>query len=808
MVAHEFIVKPDIWYVSGCSSRILAFLSLVPTPVTSSWRSAWEDYFPHDCAEDLQVVVQRHATHVKELGKLAVRRKAIRRTLSSPPQPNPNPEPNPLTGVAKARHEGILSHSQLRMVNRLVPGGLGWSTATLRLEEALLIPHVDRREGNQRLLVDICILLLQHAGKLIHCRKTPPAPEVTLDVFLYVDGYTPRGTSNYNSKVCLVDAAGALFANASAVPTTTELLSWREMPRVAWDSWQAGRIEELERLARACIKQPVQWNNQIYTCMVRFRLRYLSADHHHLWWELQNGQGCPSCDWKRSDWLARLFQTLVPFTLANHPKGKLAAFSGANQVVPLQPILHNLKGFGARICGVVGRILPTAEAYEFLCLLSSVAKRFTPADLPVESRQCAKLVRERFRDGISLTGREARVFAACAVVKGILPLPVHQLFLSYCHIIVLLYSSAELVAQVWQVRGKLHTFLALLLAEYCEAGSTRTQYAHGLTHVWDSPRLPPVCSDEGGEAGLRIPKRFAPVTNTQNLASIEETLQHELYVKFVGSVKKRSKVHMWHPTVRPIVLEQCVVLASAQWREGLLCILRAWVATPGCLVGMHVGTQSLKLASADVAPGVPNDVYCICGTCGARQKDVLRNGWVPLCLNEVEGWQLLDIPSIRPFTNRKDRRKHKRKHKLVVPMEAIVVNSDYDTDVSIGDSRTQPLRACTLAKRIVVDPEDSSDPEGDSTSSGESIDASDTDSCSSNSSSSSSRSSSSNSSSSSNRCQAHLLPKPKAKPKPKPKPQPKPALTYSRAATAAMASGVASFSKPKAKPPPNKRQRL
>ena len=804
MVTHEFVVEPDVWYVSGCCSRLLAFLYLVPAVITGSWRSAWEDYFPEECCDDLQVALDRHGREVKELGKLTIRRKAIPKTSSPSPYPNPTPKPKPtLTGVAKARHEGILSHSQLRLVNGLVPGGLGWSTASLRLEEALLIPQVDRREGNQRLLVDICILLLQHAGKLINPRKTPPEPRVTLDVFLYVDGYTPRGTSNYNSKVALVDAAGALFANASAVPTTSELLSWREMPRVAWDRWQAGRIEELERLARAAIALPVQWNNVMHNCIVRFRLRHLSADHHHLWWELQNGQGCPSCDWNRKDWLAGLFLA-VPFTLANHPKAKLAGFSGANQVFPLQPIMHNLKGFGTRICGVVGRILPTAEAYEFLWLLSSVAKRYTPADLPVESRQCAKLVRERFRDGISLTGREARVFAACAVVKGILPCPVHQLFLSYCHIVVLLYSSAQLVQQVWQVRGKLHTFLALLVAEYCEAGCTRTLYAHGLTHVWDLPRLPPVCSDEGGEAGLRIPKRFAPVTNTQNLASIEETLQHELYVKFVANLKKRSKVHMWHPTVRPIVLEQCVVLANAQWREGLLRVLRVWVDTPGCLVGMHAGTQSLKLASPDVAAGVPNDVYCICGTCGARQKDVLRNGWVPVCLNEVEGWQLLDIPSIRPFTNRKDRRKHKRKHKLVVPMEAIVVNSDYDTDVSIGDSRTQPLRACTLAKRIVVDPEDSSDPEGDSTSSGESIDASDTDSCSSNSSSSSSRSSSSSSS----RCQAHLLPKPKAKPKPKPKPQPKPALTYSRAAAAAMASGVASFSKPKAKPPPNKRQRL
>ena len=64
------------------------------------------------------------------------------------------------------------------------------------------------------------------------------------------------------------------------------------------------------------------------------------------------------------------------------------------------------------MCGVVGRILPIAEAYEFFWLLSSVAKRYTPADLPVESRQCAKLVREQFRDGISLTGREARVYGA------------------------------------------------------------------------------------------------------------------------------------------------------------------------------------------------------------------------------------------------------------------------------------------------------------------------------------------------------------------------------------------------------------
>ena len=99
---------------------------------------------PGRVLDDLQLVLDRHAQEVEELGKLTICRKAIPKTSSSSPHPNPNPKPKrTLTGVTKARHEGILSHSQLRLVNGLVPGGLGWSTANLRLEEALLIPQVD-----------------------------------------------------------------------------------------------------------------------------------------------------------------------------------------------------------------------------------------------------------------------------------------------------------------------------------------------------------------------------------------------------------------------------------------------------------------------------------------------------------------------------------------------------------------------------------------------------------------------------------------------------------------------------------------
>lgn len=119
-----------------------------------------------------------------------------------------------------------------------------------------------------------------------------------------------------------------------------------------------------------------------------------------------------------------------------------------------------------------------------------------------------------------------------------LPQPLHQLALSFCHLVYLLYSTKEVMeTKLWRVVGKMHTLLhwpnadtsslflnpavvalgqALThaLMERIEMGSTCTLYCHGLTHVWDLPRLPITLSDEAGEAALRVLKKREPTLST------------------------------------------------------------------------------------------------------------------------------------------------------------------------------------------------------------------------------------------------------------------------------------------------------
>ena len=110
---------------------------------------------------------------------------------------------------------------------------------------------------------------------------------------------------------------------------------------------------------------------------------------------------------------------------------------------------------------------------------------------------------------------------------------------------------------VWSTRGKVHVYLTLLIIEMCEGVSTCSLYAHGMA-VFLIPRGSlRTFKTTGGEARLALAKRFAGVTSTENSESIRETLQHEHYVQFLKSVKKRYFVEHWHPEVRAILLQPC-----------------------------------------------------------------------------------------------------------------------------------------------------------------------------------------------------------------------------------------------------------
>ena len=137
------------------------------------------------------------------------------------------------------------------------------------------------------------------------------------------------------------------------------------------------------------------------------------------------------------------------------------------------------------------------------------------------------------RSGIHLTGREARTIASVVSSRMLLPLLFPSCVLSFCHIVLLLYAvDLPLNHSLWRALGVTHTFLVHLIAEFSEQGCTNTLYFNGFSHVWFGDRLPIQFGNETREADLRMAKRFAPVTNTEPTASIEDGWRHQLYTKF------------------------------------------------------------------------------------------------------------------------------------------------------------------------------------------------------------------------------------------------------------------------------------
>lgn len=59
-----------------------------------------------------------------------------------------------------------------------------------------------------------------------------------------------------------------------------------------------------------------------------------------------------------------------------------------------------------------------------------------------------------------MTGREARQLFGDLVLSMHLPQPLHQLALSFCHLVYLLYATDDTLDNtLWSLVGKLHTFL-------------------------------------------------------------------------------------------------------------------------------------------------------------------------------------------------------------------------------------------------------------------------------------------------------------------------------------------------------------
>lgn len=197
-------------------------------------------------------------------------------------------------------------------------------------------------------------------------------------------------------------------------------------------------------------------------------------------------------------------------------------------VTVCQPILHNVKGMASIICNTLGRTLPFPGKVALLQCICKTARRY--AVPTVEGRDGRRHVQGRFRSGMSLTGREARMVMSSLATSDALPPRYWHIPVVFCRLAHLLYSRTGPSTDTWRHLGRLLTAVLILSVEAIERGSTRTMYFHGMTHIWDQPRLPVALSDEGGEASLRMASRFARVTSTQASSSSTDVLVHERFM--------------------------------------------------------------------------------------------------------------------------------------------------------------------------------------------------------------------------------------------------------------------------------------
>ena len=109
----------------------------------------------------------------------------------------------------------------------------------------------------------------------------------------------------------------------------------------------------------------------------------------------------------------------------------------------------------------------------------TISARLKSPDLPMESKELNTWARHRFREGLSLSGREVRHLYPRLVVDFNLPIPLHQAALAFTHITSLLYGAG--IPEVpWRLHGCIAIFILHVVMEHLEEGSAATLYLHGL----------------------------------------------------------------------------------------------------------------------------------------------------------------------------------------------------------------------------------------------------------------------------------------------------------------------------------------
>ena len=188
---------------------------------------------------------------------------------------------------------------------------------------------------------------------------------------------------------------------------------------------------------------------------------------------------------------------------------------------------------------------------------------------------------------------------------------------------VLLYASDPKMPPVhWRAAGALHTFLALLVMELAEAGSTCTLSCHSLLHTWGLPVLSLCTSDEAGESNLRPSKHFAQVTSTVPDDTIHECLTHELYMKLLHTSATRRQLggmvaygaHNGGPSFSSLAFLELLKCGAMR----MVHVLTLWSVIGDATMYIDTSAHNLKLG----LPGVQgrSDVRRVFAQCAQVQS--------------------------------------------------------------------------------------------------------------------------------------------------------------------------------------------
>ena len=195
--------------------------------------------------------------------------------------------------------------------------------------------------------------------------------------------------------------------------------------------------------------------------------------------------------------------------------------------------------------------------------------------------------------------------------------------------------------------GLVRTYIVHIIREFAEEGCTASLHINGWNHTWFNARSPMLLSDEVEESDLTVAKRYAPITSTQQNASISETLKHEVHQKFVRKKQRVRSTKIWAPVGRNVVLEACMVAANVLWRTIFVRLLHHLVALQeagGCTIVMHADTRCVKCTFVGAKEQM--DVFCVCGSCGAKHG--IRR-WVSAELVSIQAWPRLGLKSRARF---------------------------------------------------------------------------------------------------------------------------------------------------------------